>query len=154
MFRDLAAFAFVLLATSQTAFAVCPSTVGDSATIKVPAGLNVRIMYRTREAEPSYLEVCEGQDGKRLFEKTVDSNMWELALSVPARSEKTYLKTYSDRVAGATHRPWLGMRWVPTDFGILQNWFSETGTGYDPNTVIEVCLYSDIHQCPKHDGGT
>jgi hypothetical protein len=79
---------FVVLATSPTAFAACPSTVGDSAIIKVPAGLNVRIMYRTREPEPSYIEICEGQDGKRLFEKTADSNMWELALGVPARSEK------------------------------------------------------------------
>src|SRR4051812_49288797 len=120
MFRALPAFVFAVLATSQTTFAACASTVGDSATIKVAAGLNVRIMYRTREAEPGYIEICEGQDDKRLFDRTVDSSKWELALSVPARSEKAYLKTYSDRVSGPTHRPWVGMRWVPTDFGILQ----------------------------------
>ena len=152
MYSQLSPAIAFLLAMNSTTFAACPDTLGDSAIIKVPQGLNVRIMYHRRKTEPIYLEICESSEGdeKLLFGGTVNVSTWEVALSVTAKPERSFLKTYSDRISGTTHKPWDGMRWVPTDFGILQNWYGETESGYDPNTVIEVCLYLDINECPKH----
>jgi hypothetical protein len=146
------ATALMVVVASSTTFAACPDTVGDSAIIKVPPGLNVRIMYYRRKADPSYVEICESRekDTQLLFEAKTDLRTWHAALSISAKTERSYLKTYSDRVSDTTHESWAGMRWVPTDFGIIQNWYGKADSGYDPNTMIEVCLYQDINECPIH----
>ena len=145
------AVALTGLVASSMSFAACPDTVGDSAIIKVPPGLNVQIAYFRRKAEPSYIEICAGKesDAQLLFAARTDLTTWHVALNISAKTERSYLKVYSDRISSPTHEPWAGMRWVPTDFGMIQNWYGKTDSGYDPNTVIRVCLYRDINECPK-----
>lgn len=153
MNRLLAFFAVcaVVISGSSSAHSeACPDTAGEIQIIDVPPGKNIRVMFFRARVEASYVEICESRDQemKLVFAAGTEGGSWYYAITVLSESSKFYIKNYSYKLWGAVRQPWIGMKRVAVPYGYTFNWFDNT-RGFNPNTIVEFCLYNNISECPQ-----
>jgi len=147
----LLASLFVVCGAASTKARVCQDTPAERQEIDVLPGTSVRVMFFQRGAKASYIEICKiyGQEMKLMFAAAAGPGGWRHAITFPAESGGFYVKNYSAQISGPVRRRWIGMRRIATPFGYTFNWFDEAGK-FNPNTVVEFCLYTGLAKCPRH----
>lgn len=147
----LYALLLVVCGTAPAEAKICQDTQGERQEIDVLPGTSVRVMFFQRGAKASYIEICRiyGHEIKLMFAAAAGRRGWYQAITFPAESGGFYVKNYSAQITGPVRRRWIGMRRVSTPFGYTFNWFGEAGK-FNPNTVVEFCLYTGLPKCPHH----
>ncbi len=150
----VAAAAAGLFAFTGSAWAACPATPGDSAVITVPKGKALRVMIIRLRPEMNYLEICirdvgetewRGQGSLYPFRRE-----WTLMWEHYTQPADYQLNIFGDQVDDRyAHRPWAGVRRVNTPTGYTLSWYGADGPD-KPTTMVEVCLWKDIRECPSH----
>lgn len=147
----LLALLLVMCGAASTKAKVCQDVPAERQEIDVLPGTSVRVMFFQRGAKASYIEICKiyGQETKLMFAAAAGRGGWRQAITFPAESGGFFVKNYSAQISGSVRRRWIGMRRIATPFGYTFNWFDEAGK-FNPNTVVEFCLYTELAKCPRH----
>jgi len=129
----------------------CQDAPAERQEIRVPPYVNVRVMFFRRGAKASYVEICKisGHETKLIFAAATEAGAWYHAVNFSAESGSFYVKNYAAQLVGPIRRRWVGMRRVAAPHGYVFNWFDEAGK-FDPNTIVEFCLYTELAKCPNH----
>jgi hypothetical protein len=106
---------------------------------------------RQRAAKAGYVEICKiyGHEAKLIFAAATERGAWYHAVNFPAESGGFFVKNYSAQLLGPVRRRWVGMRRVAVPHCYTLNGFDEAGK-FDPNTIVEFCLYTGLAKCPSH----